>query len=110
MPTLAEAGIDKKLSSRAQKLAGVPEAVCLGSPRIRETARAGVQGAAGVVSRPCGVEARLWGQGKAPPTGASGASGGAAFSRWGGVHCPPPIGRSGPAASPSNMAGEPMVA
>ena len=45
MPTLAEAGTDKKLSSRAQKLAGVPEAVCLGSPRTRETALAGVRGA-----------------------------------------------------------------
>ena len=44
-PTLAEAGIDKKLSSRAKKLAGVPETVCLGSPRTRETALAGVRGA-----------------------------------------------------------------
>ena len=34
MPTLAETGIDKKLSSRAQRLA----VVCLGSPRIHRTA------------------------------------------------------------------------
>ena len=60
MPTLAEAG-DKKLSSRVHMLAGVPEADCLGSPSTRETALAGARRPAGVVSRACGFETRLWG-------------------------------------------------
>ena len=57
MPTLAEVGIDKKLPSRPQKLAGVPEAVCLGSPSTRETALAGARRPAGLVPRACGSRA-----------------------------------------------------